>query len=67
MSELRTKVAAGVTILALGGLGGVALSHPQAPVRTTQLQAASKHSGKQVPTPATLDEGDRLVSEAADD
>jgi hypothetical protein len=66
MPEPRTKVAAGVTILALGALGGVAVSHPQAPMRATQLQAASKHPPKQAPTPATLGEGDRF-SEAADD
>jgi hypothetical protein len=42
MSELRTKIAAGVTILAIAGLGGVALSHPQAPPSTAQAQTASK-------------------------
>lgn len=45
MSELRTKIAAAVTILALGGLGGLALSHPQAPPPAVNVQAASK-SGK---------------------
>ena len=52
MSELRTKIAAGVTIVALGGLGGLALSHPQAPPPAVQVQSASK-SGKQAPILAT--------------
>jgi hypothetical protein len=67
MSELRTKIAAGATILALGGLGGLALSHPQPPVKATQVQAAGKHSGNQAGIPATLDRGDRFEGEAADD
>ena len=49
MSELRTKIAAGVTILALGGLGGVALSHPQAPLPATQVQSREQAPGKQAP------------------
>jgi hypothetical protein len=40
MSELRTRIAAGVTILAIGGLGAVALTHPQAPPPTAQVQPA---------------------------
>jgi hypothetical protein len=67
MSELRTKVAAGVTILALAGLGGVALSQPQVPPRTTQLQAASKAGGKKVATPASLANGAGFENETADD
>jgi hypothetical protein len=67
MSELRTKIAAGATILALGGLGGLALSHPQAPVKATQSQAAGEQPGKQAAIPATLDRGDHLEGEAADD
>ena len=67
MSELRTKIAAGATILALGGLGGLALSHPQAPVPATQVQTATKQLGKQAPIPATLVRDDRFEGEAADD
>jgi hypothetical protein len=67
MSELRTKIAAGATILALGGLGGLALSHPQAPVPAMQVQTAGKHLGKQAPIPATLAKGDRFETEVADD
>ena len=66
MSELRTKIAAGVTILALGGLGGVALSHPQAPPPAVQVQGASK-SGKQVPVPAAPARSYGLEQEGADD
>lgn len=67
MSELRTKIAAGATILALGGLGGLALSHPQAPVPATQVQTASKHPRKQASMPATLHRDDAFESQAADD
>ena len=66
MSELRTKIAAGVTILALGGLGGVALSHPQAPPPAAQVQSASK-SGKQVPRTAAPARSYGLEQEGADD
>jgi hypothetical protein len=67
MSELRTKIAAGATILALGGLGGLALSHPQAPMQATQVQAASKHPGKQAAVPVTVGGDDRFENEPADD
>jgi hypothetical protein len=66
MSELRTKVAAGVTILALGGLGGVALSHPQPPPPMVQAQSASK-SGKQAPLVAVPARSYSLDREGADD
>ncbi len=66
MSELRTKIAAGATILALGGLGGLALSHPQPPPPTASVQSASK-SGKQVPAPAAPASSDGFEHEAADD
>ena len=39
MSQLRPKIAAGLTIVALGGLAGLALSHPQAPPRATPAQS----------------------------
>jgi hypothetical protein len=52
MSELRTKIAAGVTILAVAGLGGLAWTHPQAPPPGTQVQSASK-TAKHVSVPAT--------------
>jgi hypothetical protein len=67
MSELRTKIAAGVTILALGGLGGLALSHPQRPPAATQVSNISKQTGKQATVPAVLTEGHDFESEAADD
>ena len=38
MSQVRSKIAAGLTIVALGGLAGLALSHPQSPPRATQAQ-----------------------------
>ena len=41
MSQLRPKIAAGLTIVALGGLAGVALSHPQAPRQNTPVQSAA--------------------------
>jgi hypothetical protein len=41
MSRLKPRIAAGLAILALGGLAGVALSHPQSPPRTTQVQSAA--------------------------
>jgi len=41
MSRLKPKIAAGLTILALGGLAGLALSHPQSPPRTTQVHSAA--------------------------
>ena len=66
MSELRTKIAAGVTIFALAGLGGAALSHPQAPPPAAQVQSASK-SGKQVPVPAAPARSYGLEQEGADD
>jgi hypothetical protein len=66
MSELRTKIAAGVTILALGGLGGVALSHPQAPPPAVQVQSASK-PGKQAPVLAAPAKSYGVEQEAADD
>jgi hypothetical protein len=44
MSELRTKIAAGVTAAALLGLGGLALSHPQAPPPAASVQSAGKPS-----------------------
>ena len=66
MSELRTKIAAAVTILALGGLGGLALSHPQAPPPTANIQSASK-PGKQVPVPAAPATSYGFERESADD
>ncbi len=39
MSRLRPKVAAALTIVALGGLAGLALSHPQSPPSTTHAQS----------------------------
>jgi hypothetical protein len=67
MSELRTKIAAGATILALGGLAGVALTHPQPPVGHAQVKVASKHSGKQYATPAIYSRDDAFEAERADD
>jgi hypothetical protein len=40
-SRLKPKIAAGLTILALGGLAGVALSHPQSPPRSTEVHSAA--------------------------
>ncbi len=41
MSQLRSKIAAGLTIVALGGLAGLALSHPQAPPPTKVQSTAA--------------------------
>jgi len=66
MSELRTKIAAGVTILALAGLGGVALSHPQAPPPTAKAQSATK-AAKQTAVQAAPVRSFDLEQEIADD
>ena len=50
MSQLRPKLAAGLTIVALGGLAGLALSHPQAPPSATQVQS-SGHVRHTTPRP----------------
>jgi hypothetical protein len=50
MSELRTKIAGGLTILVIGGLGAFALSHPQAPPRS----AGASPQVEEVAAPATL-------------
>jgi hypothetical protein len=67
MSELRTKIAAGATILALGGLGGLALSHPQTPPRATQASSITKQKGKQATVPAVITNGRESETETADD
>jgi hypothetical protein len=63
MSELRTKIAAGVTILAIGGLGMFALSHPQTPPHATGATAQVKH----VATPATAVTVAGYENEGSDD
>ena len=62
MSELRTKIAAGVTILALVGLGGVAMTHPQAPPPSAQTQAVGARA-----TPAKFVVAHGFENEGADD
>jgi hypothetical protein len=63
MSELRTKIAAAVTILAIGGLGALALSHPQAPPRPAAASAQVRHVGSS----ATLVKHTGFENEGADD
>lgn len=62
MSKLRTKIAAGITILALAGLGGLAMSHPQP---APHLAAAG--STKQVTAPGTPVNAPGVEHEGADD
>ena len=66
MSELRAKIAAGATILALGGLAAVAVTHPQGPAQATQV-VASKHAGKQAVVSASHGDDDRSGAQTADD
>jgi hypothetical protein len=49
MSKLRPKIAAGLTILALGGLAGLALTHPQPSPQMTQAQIARAPAGHAAP------------------
>ena len=42
MSELRTKIAAFVTILAVGALGAFAVTHPSPPPLVAQAQPAAQ-------------------------
>ena len=42
MSKLRTKIAAGVTILALVGLGGLAMTHPSPPPHPVAASATQQ-------------------------
>jgi hypothetical protein len=56
MSQLRSKIAAGLTIVALGGLAGVALSHPQAPPGATQAQSAATSVHHAAPHAAFADD-----------
>ncbi len=52
MTQLRSRLAAGLTIVALGGLAGVALSHPTAPPGATQAQTAVAAVNHATPHPA---------------
>ena len=41
MSQLRSKLAVVLTVVALGGLAAVALSHPQPPPPATHVQSTA--------------------------
>ena len=56
MSQLRSKFAAGLTIVALGGLAGVALSHPQAPPSATQAQSSGTSAHQAAPHATFVDD-----------
>jgi hypothetical protein len=56
MSQLRPKLAAGLTILALGGLAGLALTHPSAPPGATQAQSNAAAVGHAAPHAAFADD-----------
>ncbi len=56
MSQLRPKIAVGLTIVALGGLAGLALSHPQAPPRATQVHSAAAPVNPAAPQAAFADD-----------
>lgn len=56
MSQLKPKIAAGLTIVALGGLAGLALSHPQAPRQTPPAQSAAAPVQHTVPHAAFVDD-----------
>ena len=69
MSELRTKIAAFVTILAVGALGAFAVTHPSPPPPVAQVQPAAQQPAAHAGASGALSVSDDDPGEggAADD